>query len=397
MNCQNLANDRQIPEKLLPFFQNADDGVREEDYIAVIDALESKYSVFGPYYDLLKTTAQAVLNDPPLRAWTDALVASVPVLAGGEIKELLPPCADAYPYYTLLVLALSLPFGISEFQRRGFSDEEILKTLTPTVHARVGLSEERNGVPGLERGGFSWMLNYAKGLIFAAGIFNITPQILYEQGMLLKKRGAEEYAVIVLSGRFHRSGYQLGSVGCTDEEGAFDADFRETEDAFIGRAVAEDARVLPELRVYPKSEWAEVVRQGGGIVGIHIPYGAALTKENIEESFAAAFRICRERYPEADVRAVHCASWMMSPQLADLAGADSKLAGFGKHFLRYTLGGNGAAVYSFVFNRDHVNDLSELPEKTTLQRKIKNMYMDGGCLYLAGGFVPKKELMIVEE
>jgi hypothetical protein len=55
-------------------------------------------------------------------------------------------------------------------------------------------------------------------------------------------------------------------------------------------------------------------------------------------------------------------------------------------FLKYPVGGDGSAVYYFVF-QTKTEELSALPENTTLQRKIKSLYLDGGCIYINGGFV----------
>ena len=156
----------------------------------------------------------------------------------------------------------------------------------------------------------------------------------------------------------------------------------------------ENVRVLPELVTYPKALWQEIVRQGGGVVGIHIPRNIALTRENIEESYRLAWRMSRAYYPEVDVRAVHCSSWILDPQLEELLGAESRIAGFQRTFLRYPMGGDGAAVYSFVFNCTKPAELSSLPEDTSLQRKLKQMYLDGGCIYIVGGYVAADELCI---
>ena len=146
---------------------------------------------------------------------------------------------------------------------------------------------------------------------------------------------------------------------------------------------------------YSKATWELISREGSGIVGIHIPRGAKITKENILSGFREAFRLSRERYPEIDVRAVHCGTWMLDPQLKTLAGEGSKLAGFVDSFLKYPHGGDAtAAVWHFVFQRQHPERIEALPENTTLQRNIKALYLDGGCIYITGGFVADDALIV---
>jgi hypothetical protein len=301
--------------------------------------------------------------------------------------------ATANAYFRLLIINAAMWAGIDAYRARGFSEAELVEMLPDVLGSRTAVSEMITKTAGLDGSGFGWLLNYAKAQVFRAGIFNITPRPLYESSIFLRNKVSGEYAVLVLTGDFHRSGMTLGSGACEDAEGAYGADFRETEDAFIGRKV-ENGRVLPTVVTYPKSEWQEIVRNGGGIVGIHIPRGVSMTKEAMEESYRKAFRICRERYPEYDVRAVHCSSWILDPQLEEMLGAESKIAGFQHTFMLYPMGGNGAAVYSFVFNCKQPEDLNDLPEDTSLQRKIKKLYLEGGCIYICGGYVPCDELCV---
>ncbi len=78
-----------------------------------------------------------------------------------------------------------------------------------------------------------------------------------------------------------------------------------------------------------------------------------------------------------------------------VVGAESKLAGFVDSFLKYPHGGDGtAAVWHFVFQRQYPKRLEELPENTTQQRNIKALYLDGGCIYITGGFVADDALIV---
>jgi len=363
---------------------------------ALIEKTEQRYSMLGSYYPTIQSVAKTVSKDENVCFFGGLLAAYIAHASIAEVKAVpLPRLADeeANAYFRLLVLNAAMPSGIDAYRARGFSEEAIKETLTDVLGARTAVSEMLTDAPGLDIGGFGWLLFYAKALVFRAGIFNVTPRALYENSILLRNRKSGEYAVLVLSDTFHRSGMQLGSGGCMDTDGSFGADFCETEDAFIGHRI-ENARVLPELVTYPKSEWQEIVREGGGVVGIHIPRNVALTKENIMESYHLAFEMCRAHYPEVNVKAVHCASWILDPQLEELLGAGSKIAGFQRTFLRYPRGGDGTAVYSFVFNCPKPESLAELPEETSLQRKLKSMYIDGGCIYIVGGYVPIDELCV---
>ena len=363
---------------------------------AVIASLEREYGLLGAYYQRTLDCARAVADDPVLCDFTDRIASYIASHSFGEAAALpvLRPVGTAFSYYYLLLIVSLVPSGIALYRARGFSEEEIRAALCASIRDRTAVSEAFCKDAGLDVSGYRWLLRYTKAMVFPAGIFNITPCTMHEPAILLRHRESGKYECLLLSGRLHRTGVPLGSGGCTDEEGAFDADFSETEDAFIGCPISSDARVTPRSCVYPKSEWQEIVRRGGGVVGIHIPRGAHLTDESIKEGFDRAFRISRERYPELDVRAVHCSSWILDTQLEALLGESSRVVGFGRHFLRYPVGGDGAAVYPFVFTQKRPEDLNTLKEDTSLQRKIKAMYLEGGCIYITGGFVPDDMLAI---
>ena len=70
-----------------------------------------------------------------------------------------------------------------------------------------------------------------------------------------------------------------------------------------------------------------------------------------------------------------------------MTGEGSKLSGFANTFIRYPLKGKGRNGFSNVFP-GHRGPESDLPENTTLQRKIKALYLNGGHTWGAGGIVP---------
>ena len=361
--------------------------------------LERDYGMLGEYYAPVLRCMEEISANEALRTYTDAVVSylyAVPLKEGAALSIAIPSDEEIAPYYLLTVLCGVIPRGIEEYRARGFSEAEIHTLLSNDIRERVALAEDFSGEKGLPRGAFGWLLHYATARIFRAGIFNVTPRPLasYEPAILLRHRKSGVYALVLTRGEFHRTGRMLGSGANKDEEGAFSAEFCETEDAFFGRRIAKDgSRALPEAYEYPKREWECIAREGDGIVGIHIPRGAALTLENIQKSYAEAWRLSRERYPEEDVRAIHCATWMLDPQLKELVGEDSKLAGFLDTFLKYPVGGDGSAVYYFVF-QTRTESLCDLPERTSLQRKIKQLYLDGGCIYITGGFVAEDALVL---
>ena len=84
----------------------------------------------------------------------------------------------------------------------------------------------------------------------------------------------------------------------------------------------------------------------------------------------------------------------MDDLLIDLLGEDKNISKFCKRF--YTIGSKsaGRGVFHFVFNRANTSDVvyEELPENTTLERKLKQLYIGGKAIYEFLGFIPRSKI-----
>ena len=193
---------------------------------------------------------------------------------------------------------------------------------------------------------------------------------------------------IMAAGTYHRSGIQnLGSPAYEDAEGAFTARFREDEENYYGHG-AYNSVVDPEEKVYPKSLWECVAGPGDGCLSIHIPVGADISKETLSQAVDTAFRILDERFPEYDARVIFGSSWILDPKLQEFVGPNSKITGLQNVFHTYPQKCNGKGLFGYVFPKNY-ESLESLPENTSLQRKLKKWYLDGGYIYDYAGAIVK--------
>ena len=338
-----------------------------------IRALDEKYGLLGKYREKTYECLALVRENDALREYGDLACS---YMAGADRERLslvsLPKIAEDTPlrFYPLLILLAILPYGIAEFRRRGFSEEEIYTALHTTFVARMELSELMTKKQGLDK-----------------ACFNITPKYYKDNFMYIKNVDTGEVLPLALRGAYHRSGNVLGAAGYTDEEGSFEVTFSEDGEAFYAHASV-DNRVSPVAKTYKKSEWRAVLREGEGVVGIHIPRGADLSPESVEEGFRLAMKLTRERYPEFNAKAIQCFSWMLDPTLAEMLGAESKITKFLSRFVKHPRKSDGSGIFTFVFP-GKPDSLEELPEKTSLQRKLKAHYLSGGFIHPFGGIVPE--------
>ena len=134
-----------------------------------------------------------------------------------------------------------------------------------------------------------------------------------------------------------------------------------------------------------------VLKRGEPTVYIHIPGQTNLSPEAVRETLVGAYKILRERFPESKANYFICCSWLLSVGLYDYLDENSKIIKFGEVFTRFPVMSKGREFMHYLFPKDWDNP-EKLEEKTSLQRKIKKMCLDGEYIYSAGGVVLDDEI-----
>jgi hypothetical protein len=123
-----------------------------------------------------------------------------------------------------------------------------------------------------------------------------------------------------------------------------------------------------------------LVRRGTAwAISTHIPEDGPLTPESVDDAFRRSVAFFAEHFPDYPTTSLHCSSWLLDPQLAEVLAPDSNMVRFQR---RWTLEGEGTdadedAVF-FTFRRRALADRADLPRDTTLQRAILDRLDAGG-------------------
>jgi hypothetical protein len=284
-----------------------------------------------------------------------------------------------------LIALAEMPNAALEYKRRGFSEAEIKKNLS-NLHENLHVLELLIGRPCLDQGHYNWLCHYMKGMIFDHGAFNFQPYEWNGGAIYLKSKATGEVVPMMYAGRFHRSGLALGSAGLEDDEGAYDADFTETDEAYVGRLVY-DCRVSKEISTLKKSEWECVLAAKDRVCNLHIPRATDMTPDFVIKSMREGLALLRERYPEFDTKAIVCSSWLLEPKLVEILGEGAKLSSFVNRFLKFPVKSFGTSCLGYVFPGYQTGAVEDFPEKTSLQRGVKKLMLSGGFIYGATGLV----------
>ena len=391
MELRELANALGVenyPAALEEIYKNLpmDDGlICNVDHIT---ALNEKYELFKEYTDLVLRGARELRENENLYTWARLAYAYCKDVSRYESSKMPIPKSDgsaAGDMFAALVLTRQIPDAVELYEKRGFTEAQIKKNLE-NIRINLWVHEITQGKPSLSQGLFSWLCLYMKALILDHKGFNYQPASWEYDSILLKNKVSGEYVFIMVRGRFSKDGLVLGSVGATDEEGAFDAEFMEQPDLFFAHRV-KDARVQPTLEKFLKSEWCAVLRPGDDVIGLHIPRHTNLDPDFVSESFKEGFELTKKLFPEFSPKCIRCYSWLMEPKLVDILGPEAKLSKFTLRFTKHPLRDtSGAGCLGYVWPGEKC-PTEEYSEKTTLQRGIKKLLLEGDFIRSTAGVI----------
>ncbi|MBO5489165.1 MAG: DUF5596 domain-containing protein [Eubacterium sp.] len=112
------------------------------------------------------------------------------------------------------------------------------------------------------------------------------------------------------------------------------------------------------------------------MISIHIPGDADLSPDAVQKSIASFRTFCETYFPSWCGLPLHCESWLLSPVLKELLDEHSNIIQFQNLFEVEQTDYDSMAVLDWVF--PGYREVTEvLPEKTSLQKKMKNYLLAG--------------------
>lgn len=381
-----LGITAKLPEKLLAFAETYRDNGAVACDIAILDALQQEHNLFGEFIEPIKQAAEQINADKSLSDWVKVTSAyafqedlsfarcvPVPPTDGTVVMDFLP----------LFMLLPQIPASIEEYRRRGFPEDELADLLRGYAGS-INVVKQQTGRPGVNTTYYGWLHHYTKAILFKVNGLQFEKFTMPLGASWLKNKKTGELVPFVLDAVFCGDGkHRLGTAGFTECDETFHALFEEDEDNYYGYPTYHCV-VSSQRETFPKTEWECIARPGDDAVNMHIPKGADISRENTIKACQKAMDILKNRYPECKSRVIFCNSWLLDPTLEEMLGENSNITAFQNCFTRYPTKDSGQAVFSFAFVR-RCADLHDLPEDTSLRRKIKAHYLNGGHIYSYSG------------
>lgn len=341
-----------------------------------------------PYRGLILEAAALLREDNALCLLVCLLEAWI--AEGGAVndRQYCPPKGEglAYDFLHLFPAIPTMPASVSHLRQRGVPEDVIAATMGEYDFC-VNMCRERTGRPAFDRGRLNWICRVIRNQLIRIERFKYDLPGKFMQGVRVYRNEAGELAVLADGLRLHRSGRILGSAGHTDEEGSFLAEIKETEAAVTGYP-AVDGIVRREPVTLSKKEWQLCLTGEDAFPRIHIPSDGGFDRQTIAHAYARAREVFDRCYPDYPYKGFFCTSWLMSTDLKEVLKPTSNILGFQEPFTQIPHLSTGRLVFSFVFGLDAAipEDMDALPEKSSLQRAVKERYKAGSFIHEGAGF-----------
>lgn len=292
----------------------------------------------------------------------------------------------AYDFLHLFPAIPTIPRSAAQLRSRGVPEDVIVDTLREydfCIDHCVG----RVNRPAFLRDRLNWIRRIIDGDLIHIGRLKYDLPDRFLSGVRVYQNEEGSLSLLADDLQVHSSGRVLGSSGCTDAEGNFLARIHETEDAVTGHPVI-DGLVAKQEVVLQKNQWKLCLSENDPVLRVHIPPGGNFDKQTLANTYQRTREVMANCYPDMPFKAFYCSSWLMSLDLREILKPDSNILRFQTDYIAVPIQGIDAPTFSFVFGDLTLTpaDAPTLPENTSLQRAIKQRYLDGKHVRHGAGF-----------
>ncbi len=392
------VNCKRLPERWCGLFLEAKEEYKrngcplaERDYYI---QLENKHKMFGDVLEAYLMGAESVKGDEAFELFLVLVSIALKERENirQEIAEFIAPASPKnendikYDMLTGLLICSQTEYAYNKMKGFGLDEETVNGALRLfAVNGVKGFMLRHQNCYGYDLLG--WFQLSVEGTLYPVEQLQIQidHKFYCDAVVFINEKG--ETAALSTEQTIHSSGHVLGARFCEDEKDSFLAGYVETDDAYIGNPYDENGLILREKVTLRKNEWKIALKKGDPVASVHIPKNASITKADTQKFFDAVKVFLEKNFPDYDYKAFVCGSWLMDTALKEYLKPESSIICFQNFFEKIHVKSRGEGVFKFVFNRPDPNvDFNELEEDTSLQRNIKNRYLNGAAIYEVMGY-----------
>jgi len=347
-----------------------------------------KHHILTQYQELIQTAAEKIKNNPSLCLLL-CLVEEYVKMGGNTCSdEYTEPKGEGieYDFFHLFPAIPTIKSSIAYLKNRNVPDKVIYDTMRE-YDTCVQTCCSTLGRPAFDKGRLGWIKILIHNSLIRIG--RLKYEIPQKRNTLFIKvyQNKEGMLAVFADGvSVHKDGMILGAPGFEKKEGSFYTECSETNTFIIGHLV-KNGLIENKKTTFHKKDWKLILSKDDPVINIHIPSDGKFDQETIEQSFKQAREIFNHCYPDYPYKAFYCASWLMSVSLQTLLKPTSNILNFQKNFTLFPYPAYGTGVFQFVFPKQGIpDDYNTLPEDTSLQRAVKETYLQGNYINEFSGF-----------
>lgn len=296
----------------------------------------------------------------------------------------------AYDIFSFYPMFARIREAMAVLKTKGI-DEEIVSKTYSHIDGCIKASTSLEGRFSFNKTYFLWCTLYKNAVLFKIDRFSFEVRDNCKLDIYAFINNKDEIKVMMKEGvTVHKGGQLLGSANAKDKEDSFTTAYTESETYYEGNLVVEaSASVERKTTRLSKSEWKVMYKPGDNLISVHIPGKAPFDREIVANSIEKGRQFFKNLYPEKNLRGFMCISWMLAPKLKEILKPTSNIIAFQDIYTKFPYVSEGLDVFHFVFGKSVTSlkdaDLDALPENTSLERNLKNMYKNGEVIYETGG------------
>ena len=288
-----------------------------------------------------------------------------------------------------LLVALSWAPLLLEYHRQlGLPEEATLETLRQVqVFCEINYRRAFGGRPGIFPGQLSWLKSYLKNPYLRIGRFEYCLQPASDSLLMYRHRSSGQVIALCEAGmQFTAAGFRLGSPEEYEQEpDSWVSTLEFPAGAVCGNPILPQGYALRKTLTLPLNQWEQVFSRGDDCLRMHIPAGGRMTPECCGESLKRARDFFRKYFPQRNIRAVTCASWIFNPDLEEIMPKGANLTAFQRELYLYPVASGPWDGLWFIFLKTGKPDAT-FPCETDLQRRIL-AFIESGRRWRCGGMV----------
>lgn len=364
----------------------------EESYL---NEIENEFHIFDDKLEFVRD-AQRLVRENETAALYSLIAKKMIDRASGGKHPTLPdltnvPESDALayemaPYFATFAFAGRIA---TELRAKQVPEDVIKATLRQACYETLLVCNRRRGRDGFTVSShYNWNVHFIELEIIRVGVLNFEMREGFSKYTRVFRNTEGKYCFLVNNQVLSREGQIAECPGC---EAYINAQIVENETHIEGYAI-DTYRAVSTLEhvSLDKSEWREVIGECDKVINVHIPASKEFNPSTIAASYKRVREIFARSFPDYKDAPFVCTSWLMSPDLPALLKPESNIVAFQSQYMRFPVKASGKAVFTFLFDKPGNENIEEMPEDTSLRRKVKELYRAGGYVHESSGiFFPE--------